>query len=202
MLSEEDKHRIRIEENFRHRVAREITSQKFRSKVWRFFNSPFAIWSLSSIILAGIIAAWTFAHNSFLEHKHNEEKRIALAFEIRVRFTDFLKKCEKAKSPDQFWAEYSKLVDPQTWLTQFRDATMDELEYQYGLLPTKQDAITDSLHNGISKIEDLFSKGSGDSQAVNNYLKDIVNKDIIEAVNTNVIRTPWLHRRPVSSLSL
>lgn len=63
MLTEEEKARIRYEEIFRTAVRREIEANEPRSRperFWRFLNSSFALWFLSSVVVASLTTALTY----------------------------------------------------------------------------------------------------------------------------------------------
>lgn len=153
-----------------------------QSKTWCLLNSPFAIWCLSSVILAAVTAGWTLVHTWLSECKQEREKRIALGYEVSVRATDFRVKCDQSKSSDELWWHFYEFEQAQNHLTQFSAATMDELIFQYGLLPGKQDAVvakalddaTTSLYSTLNGFDHL--------DLVQKRLNDIVNKQIIGSV--------------------
>lgn len=187
MLSEDDQQKIRSEEIFRREVRKQLDEERGNLGAWHYLNSPLAIWFFSSIILTLVTTGWTWTHSRLTNERRDKEKRIALAYEISVRSTDFLKKCDRAESPDEFWAAFSTLEGPQYRLVQFRDATMDELVYQFRLLPKDTDhSVADHLDDAFTAIEDLLSEGSGESGTVNYYLKKIVEEKINGVVRENV----------------
>ena len=61
-LSAQDKARIRAEEIFRDEVRRQIEADKGKNSaqdnLWSILNSSFAVWFLSSVVVAGITAAF------------------------------------------------------------------------------------------------------------------------------------------------
>jgi hypothetical protein len=75
MLTEEEKSRIRTEEIFRTEVRRELETTETPShakNIWTFLNSSFALWFLSSVVLAGLTTAVTS-----YQAKHKEQSRRA-----------------------------------------------------------------------------------------------------------------------------
>ncbi len=156
---------------------------KSRSKVWRALNSPFGIWCLSSIILASITTGWTLFHSWLLEQKEYRHKRIALANEIEIRATDFLEDCKKSLSSDELWWHFYQLFQQsQGHLTQFSAATMDELVFQYRLLPSRADQeVANNLSDASDAVYTLLSRGT-DFDCMKNRLREIVSHQIIDAV--------------------
>ena len=49
MLNDIEKQKIREEEIFRNEIQNEIKSSKKRRKLWKFLNSPFGLWILTTI---------------------------------------------------------------------------------------------------------------------------------------------------------
>jgi hypothetical protein len=81
MLTEEEKIRIRDEEIFRTEVRHELEAIKPRSRrqrFWALLNSSFALWFLSSVLLASLTTAFTYT-----QAKRGEQLRKA---EIERRF--------------------------------------------------------------------------------------------------------------------
>lgn len=168
------------------RTKQIVMPQSSRSKTWRLLNSPFAIWCFSSVILATVTTGWTLLHARLLERKQEREKRVALAFEISVRASDFLVKCRQSQSPDELWWHFYEFEQAQNHLTRFSAATMDELIFQYGLLSGKQDgvvakALDDATTNLLSTI------GTFDRlDLVQERVNDIVDKRVIATVREDV----------------
>jgi hypothetical protein len=155
---------------------------KSRPKAWRLLNSPFAIWCLSSVILAGVTAGWTLFHTWLLEYKQDREKRIALAYEIGIRATDFLTKCNQSKSLGELWWHFDEFEQAQGHLTRFSAASMDELIFQYVLLSGKQDIVVakalDDATSGLYSTINHFDR----LDLVQGRLNDIVKNQVVANV--------------------
>lgn len=159
---------------------------KARSHVWQALNSPFGLWCLSSIILAGITTGWTLFHSWLQDRKENRDKRIALKYELRIRATDFLEDCEKSQSIAELWWHFYQFEGAQAHLTQFSSATMDELVFQYGLLPEPQDAVTvKAIDDATTDLYSLFSN-SGNLECVKREVRRILNSEVIQSANDDV----------------
>jgi hypothetical protein len=97
MLPRQEKKRIREEEIFRIEVQRELASRSSQksltSGLWKFVNSAFVLWLLSSIFLS--IVSWGFARwYAKLELDRQREETVKrLDIEIASRFesVDFLR---------------------------------------------------------------------------------------------------------------
>ena len=74
MLSDQDKEHIRQEEIFREEVRgllnKEDKATTFRAKCWRFVNTSFGIWLLSTVVVG--LVSWGYANWS--EAKQNDAK--------------------------------------------------------------------------------------------------------------------------------
>jgi len=151
-----------------------------RSKTWRLLNSPFGIWCLSSVILASVTTGWTLFHTWLTEQKEQRQKRIALACELTIRATDFLEDCKKSLSRQELWDHhYQFFQKAEGHLTQFSSATMDELVFQYRLLPGRgdQDA-AQRLTDASDEIYTLFG-GSAEFNCIKSRVLEIVSRQII-----------------------
>jgi hypothetical protein len=75
-LSDEEKSRVQAEEGYRLEVRRELTAKeappKGKDRLWKILNSSFALWFLSSVVVAG--TATGFAH---YEAKRSEDVKQA-----------------------------------------------------------------------------------------------------------------------------
>jgi hypothetical protein len=93
-LSEEEKNRIRDEEVFRQEIRRELEAgapQKTRGKkIWALLNSSFALWFLSSVVVAGITAVVTVHEKNNNERIRKEHVQHRLATELAGRATEGL----------------------------------------------------------------------------------------------------------------
>ncbi len=88
MLSEEEKSRIRSEEIFRAEVRRELEAKAppaRPNRIWTLLNSSFALWFLSSVVLAGLTTAVTSYQAKRSEHQRKAEIERRLDTEISSR---------------------------------------------------------------------------------------------------------------------
>ena len=102
MLSEEEKGRIRTEEIFRAEVRRELEGKEPSSRAkrfWTFLNSSFALWFLSSVVLAGLTTAVTSyqAKRSERLRKAQIERRLDTEISSRIGLTLRTVRLERAK---------------------------------------------------------------------------------------------------------
>jgi len=85
-MTEEEKARIRAEEIYRAEVRREFESNQAKhSQLWFLLNSSFALWFLSSVVLAGLTTAVTYYQAKRSEHLHKTETERRLDTEISSR---------------------------------------------------------------------------------------------------------------------
>jgi len=88
MLTEEEKSRVRAEEIFRAEILRDLQANKPRSnhqRLWTLLNSSFALWFLSSVVLAGLTTAVTYYQAKRGEHLRKAELERRLDTEISGR---------------------------------------------------------------------------------------------------------------------
>jgi hypothetical protein len=88
MLTEDEKSRIRAEEIFRSEVRCELEARKAsppQQRLWTLLNSSFALWFLSSVVLAGLTTAVTFYQSKRGEHLRRAEAVRHLDTEISSR---------------------------------------------------------------------------------------------------------------------
>ncbi len=155
-------------------------------------NSPFGIWCLTSIILATFTAVFGFLQGQHSERKQCREKRAALAQEISIRATDFGVKCKGSKSYGELCWHWDEFQGPQNHLAQFSAATMDELTFQYGLLPGEQDKVVfrslDDAGTAIFKMLEAWSGSAGPAEleAFKKNVKEIICSQIVAKLRQDV----------------
>ena len=135
------------------------------------------------------------------ERKQCREKRAALAQEISIRATDFGIKFQRSKSYGELCWHWDEFQGPQNHLAQFNAASMDELIFQYGLLPSKQDhEVQDSLDNAGTEIFDVLAswKGSPGADELENDKKE-VTEFICREILATVRRDRETNGEPPSS---
>jgi hypothetical protein len=152
-LSDGDKERIRAEEIFRHEVAQSLDR---RSGVTRFFNSPFGLWVLSSIFLAGLLSGIQWFSKSVEQRSKDQRLREDLTYEINRHCGEFVGAIKKADNYDGYSRAYDNHLKrlAQCHLSLFKDATMDQLLWELHSLPGTADKqvareVTDTIYNTI-----------------------------------------------------
>jgi len=93
-LTEEDRVRIRAEEVFRQEIRRELEASKprpsRREQLWLLVNSSFALWFLSSVVVAALGAAYARHQTSRIEQARRIEISRRLDTEISNRIDEAL----------------------------------------------------------------------------------------------------------------
>jgi len=89
MLNEDQKERIREEEQFRFETQNKLKSNK--NKLWSFLNSNFGIWLLSSVVLGLITWGYTKISNSIIENSKNKTEIIKHIYEVNSRLDTYIK---------------------------------------------------------------------------------------------------------------
>ncbi|HEX8163988.1 MAG TPA: hypothetical protein VF538_19110 [Pyrinomonadaceae bacterium] len=85
MLTDEDKERIRLEELYRHEVAKELGKKKSKwEDISAFVNSAVFIWFLSSVVLGLISFAYTKWESGREDERRKHEQELKLAQENKL----------------------------------------------------------------------------------------------------------------------
>jgi hypothetical protein len=106
MLTEGEKIRIRNEEVFRTEVCRELEAKKPRS-LWTLLNSSFALWFLSSVVLASLTTVFTYYQAKRAEQGRKIEIERRFETEINSRISLALRGAHFDQSRIAHGKEYS-----------------------------------------------------------------------------------------------
>ena len=136
MLSDAEQKRIREEELFRREVQKKLDNDSVSfpgRRLWGFVNSSFGLWLLSSVVLGAL--AFLYGYVQDIRHaKREAAERVArLKFEIKSHGWDFFHSIEFARDYVAYSAAFSEYLQrPKNKLADFKDATMDQLLWEYG----------------------------------------------------------------------
>jgi hypothetical protein len=101
-LGEQERLRIRVEEIYREEVRKEITKPKTLSgRLLAFLNSPFGIYVLSSVLVAGVTYVYSQHKETLEKERSKQEELTKLADEIAFRerqLDDVLRLAEDAST--------------------------------------------------------------------------------------------------------
>ena len=88
MLSEDQKHQIKLEEIYRGEVRKSLAPRKRpKEKCFSFLNSPFGLWILSSIFLAALTSMWSVWNSTQQQERQNTEQIAKIKIEINHRLS-------------------------------------------------------------------------------------------------------------------
>lgn len=83
MLSEKQRTAIRLEEVYREEVRKSLTTPPTkRERMWVFFNSAFALWALSTIVV-GLIT-WSYSSAQQRNESERESHRLARRLDLEL----------------------------------------------------------------------------------------------------------------------
>jgi hypothetical protein len=85
MLTDDEKERIRAEEEFRAQLAH--STEKKASRAWRFANRPFGLWLLGSVSLGAITFTYQQLGLSYKAGVEQKEMQRKAREELRTRFS-------------------------------------------------------------------------------------------------------------------
>jgi hypothetical protein len=151
MLTDNKKKLIREEEIFRCEVRTELEKRdavtSATGRLWRFVNSAFGLWLLSSVVLGSLGFLYGYVQDTRRTKRDAHERLSRLRFEIKAHGWEFWGSLESPRLHD--YTTYSRvfrkhLQRPEYKLLDFRDATMDQLVWEYRHLSrnsTKADAV-------------------------------------------------------------
>lgn len=106
VLTDEEQDRIRHEEIYRAEVRQRLaaTEQKSaRARIIRFFNTPFGLWILSSLVLSGLTASYSHFQANALQQrqKQSQLERLNSQLAVRLEYSEMLLMIEKGKRLSQ-----------------------------------------------------------------------------------------------------
>lgn len=165
MLTDEEKQRIRQEEIFRQEVRETLGQDKkavsFQAKLWKFVNTTFGIWLLSTVAV-GLIT-WSFT--SWNENKEKEritkESIRKLDVEIFVRVNNFSKLLESINKLKQFMLaidtlDRSDLILSAGVFPEYKERTLGSLLLELqSLVPEEEKANIALAFDGARQISEF-----------------------------------------------
>lgn len=99
MLTDEERARIELDESWRIEIRKKRRNRPGRRKVlWRWLNSPFVIWALSSAVVAILGDRWSVYKERQKTQKENRAAIQRLDNEIAFRFTQVMGHLNEAKT--------------------------------------------------------------------------------------------------------
>jgi hypothetical protein len=170
-----EKERIRQEEIFRQEIRTELEKKGVSGKgLWKFVNSAFGLWLLSSVVIAGFTFLYSAWDKNEQEKRSQRSERRRIETEVQARINQ-ARNLQSGASNEQFWVALLLLQQPMHH--EFSIATMPEYEKSslLALLYRLQDLVPQASRQKLSSaqqrariLSDLFvSKvGSIDRGAV------------------------------------
>jgi hypothetical protein len=162
-----ERERIQAEEVFRDEVRQEIEKQRpkhLRRRVWDFVNTSFGIWLLSSVVLGSLVWSWTLIQEYRHTKKAREELLTKVNYEIYRAFWAYDGLAEQSWNYEQYKYAHKKTLErPDYTLSDFKDATTEQLVWSMGEIPpiaNKERAqkllrIVESFRNDIWALKNL-----------------------------------------------
>ncbi|HVF66970.1 MAG TPA: hypothetical protein VM914_04880 [Pyrinomonadaceae bacterium] len=86
IITEDEKARIRAEEEFRAELKREFAEKQKPNRLWTFVNSTFGLWLLGSVTLTGITFLYQSHESSYKTAAERAEVRRKVRQELATRF--------------------------------------------------------------------------------------------------------------------
>jgi len=94
MLTETEKEKIRLEEEYRFEIRSQLQEARkeraFKSKVWSFLNSGFGLWLLAAVLITGAGSLYTQYQHAREERLKDKELIERLDLEISYRLSQVL----------------------------------------------------------------------------------------------------------------
>jgi hypothetical protein len=178
MLTDIDKERIREEESFRIEVRKLLAPPEKESKggggSWKFLNSPFALWLLSSVLITGGTAfvTWYLNNRSLERERAQNVRKLTIEAGYRIeRLESFLKLLSEDygtnPNPDAVhkvvgeqqmngFREGLLLVDKQGVFKELSDRPLLSLIWELqSLVDVNKKADVDAAFRGAKTLQDL-----------------------------------------------
>ena len=139
MLTDNQKKLIREEEIFRCEVRTELEKRdavtSTTGRLWRFINSAFGLWLLSSVMLGSLGFLYGYVQDTRRAKRDAQERLSRLRFEIKAHGWEFWGSLESAHDYTTYSVVFREhLQRPKYKLSDFKDATMDQLLWEYRYL--------------------------------------------------------------------
>jgi hypothetical protein len=100
-------------------------------RLWRFVNSSFGLWLLSSVMLGSLGFLYGYVQDTRHTKRDAQERLSRLRFEIKHHGWEFLGSLESAHDYTAYSVVfYEHLQRPKYKLSDFKDATMDQLLWE------------------------------------------------------------------------
>lgn len=117
-LSENEKEKIRLEAYYRYEVAQEaediLKSKNLLKSLWKFFNSKFGLWVLSSIFISGGAIVYEDYKEKRIDRKERQGQIEKLDLEISFRFANMLDYLNE-------FGRYRDELNPEEVIFEFKD---------------------------------------------------------------------------------
>ena len=162
MLTDNQKKLIREEEIFRCEVRTELEKRdaatSMTGSLWGFVNSAFGLWLLSSVMLGSLGFLYGYVQDTRHTRRDAQERLSRLRFEITAHGWEFLGSLESAHDYTTYSVVFSEhLQRPKYKLSDFKDATMDQLLWEYRQL-SRNPIKADNVQHAIEWIwQDIYS---------------------------------------------
>lgn len=134
MLSEDERERIRLEEEYRYELRRQMDGPgSRRAAVWTLLNSSFALWLLSAVFLTGVGTLYSRQQQAHTEDVRRRETIERLDLEIAYRCARILSSLYELATPDtsHVLAEGRSAADVERVLTGLRRRQAPDTESLY-----------------------------------------------------------------------
>jgi hypothetical protein len=153
MLTDNQKKLIREEEIFRCEVRTELEKRdaatSMPGSLWGFVNSSFGLWLLSSVMLGSLGFLYGYVQDTRHTRRDAQERLSRLRSEITAHGWEFLGSLESAHDYTTYSNVFSEhLQRPKYKFSDFKDATMDQLLWEYRKLsrnPIKAQRVQDAI---------------------------------------------------------
>lgn len=195
MLSEDQMKVIREEEIFREEVRKNIEkkreSESQKGGLWRFVNSSFGLWLLSSVVLSFLGFSYGYVQDQRRTKRDAQERISKLQYEIAAHGSDFLNSLQFAQNYTDYSNQFVEhLQRPKYKLSEFKDATMDQLVWEYKQLANdrkKANSVQGAINwiwADVDSMNQQLTLGSDVKQWFDKDFNDSVNELLFPAVDT------------------
>lgn len=218
MLNEEEKARIRAEEIFRSEIRRELETHmpppSRRERLWLLLNSSFALWFLSSIVLAGLTTGFAYYESwrRGQERKVEIERRLDTEISSRIESALYGLRADKVRiDQGEVYAPRWIYSNTQSYLDNFfvadpsnpRDFSIYP-EYQkrnfraliYELRSSVDPSLRPELTDALTSYEQLLNLGSTENDKAKDKSESLeAVEKAFEFVDSKLRKSRWREPR-------
>ena len=188
-LSDEEVERIRDEETAREEARNKVAEQARLTKtkgqkIWDYLNSAFAIWLLTSVLVAAITTGYSMWRETELKQSTDAARIKKLDGEIAYRLAYLSDDIRNAVDPELAIDKFARPPDQRVGTSEFIGVFTPQLLYELGsLLPDDEKPVVDASAEQLRQLRQVTNVSETDLPGFKNRIQEFMSH--------NKKRTQW-----------